>query len=156
MIRRIVSGGQTGADRAALDVALTYGIETGGYVPKRRMAEDGTIPQRYSGMIETNSENPALRTEMNVIHSDGTLLISHGSLAHGSLLTQQFAAKHRRPWLHLNLESLSIEEAAAAAEKWIKDHRIEILNAAGPRASEDQEIYEAVRRVFTMIIQKMV
>ena len=86
---KLVSGGQTGADRAALDVALELGIDHGGWVPKGRAAEDGRLPSRYR-VRETPSEDPAERTERNVADADAALLISHGPLTGGSELTRRF------------------------------------------------------------------
>jgi hypothetical protein len=78
MIKKIVSGGQTGADRGALDAALECGIETGGWVPKGRLAEDGVIPEKYMGLKEAPSKEPAVRTTLNVRDSDATLIVSRG------------------------------------------------------------------------------
>ena len=86
-IRRIVSGGQTGADRAALDAALGAGVPIGGWVPKGRRAEDGTIPERYSNLRETDTDLYETRTRWNVRDSDATLILSHGALAGGSKKT---------------------------------------------------------------------
>jgi predicted Rossmann-fold nucleotide-binding protein len=82
----IISGGQTGVDRAALDVAVEFGLACEGYVPKGRLAEDGPIAERYNGLIETSTSDPAERTEMNVMHSDATLVISRGTLDAGTKL----------------------------------------------------------------------
>ena len=86
-ISRIVSGGQTGADRAAFDYALANEIEIGGFVPKNRAAEDGAIPAKYPNLRETETEDSAERTRLNVLNSDATLIFSHGALAGGSRLT---------------------------------------------------------------------
>ena len=85
---QIVSGGQTGADRAALDIALELGFESGGWVPLGRQAEDGKIPDRYPNLRETDSPLPAVRTELNVRDSDATLIVSHGTLVGGTALTR--------------------------------------------------------------------
>ncbi len=78
-IRKIISGGQTGADRAALDFALENNIETGGWIPKNRQAEDGRISEKYPDLRETETENPTERTELNVTDADATLIFSHGA-----------------------------------------------------------------------------
>ena len=78
MLTRIVSGGQTGVDRAALDVGVECGLQIGGWVPRGRLAEDGTIPRRYTGLREADSTDPAIRTALNVRDSDATLIVSHG------------------------------------------------------------------------------
>ena|SRR5688572_6575374 len=105
-VARIVSGGQTGADRAALDFALERGIPIGGWVPKGRLAEDGAIPERYAGLVETGSTDPAVRTARNVRDSDATLILSHGPLEGGSLFTWREATRLGRAVLHLDLAVL--------------------------------------------------
>ena len=143
MIKKIISGGQTGVDRAALDVAIKLGITYGGWVPKGRLAEDGPISDRYD-LQELPTTSYAERTEQNVITADGTLVITQGKLAGGSELTVSSAAKHNRPWLHVNLHTTSSFKAAVKIMSWIQQHGIETLNVAGPRASEVPEIYQKV------------
>lgn len=143
-IRKIVSGGQTGADRAALDFAIQNGIEIGGYVPKGRMAENGIIPENYPNLIETESADPKERTELNIIHSDGTLILSQGDLTGGSQLAEKFALEHKKPFLHIDLLKYSPECAVEIALKLLDEIECRTLNIAGPRLSEDAEIYEAV------------
>ena len=92
MIKRIISGGQTGADRAALDFAIDKGIPHGGWVPIGRLAEDGQIPDRYH-LSEMNTKSYPKRTEQNVKDSDGTLIISHGLISGGSRYTLDMAVK---------------------------------------------------------------
>ena len=140
MLEKIVSGGQTGADRAALDFARATGLQTGGWVPRGRVAEDGRIPEHYVGLEETDSDDPAVRTALNVRDSDATLILSHGPLAGGSLLTFQKATRPERPVLHLDLDQVSIVSAAAQLRRWLATVRPRILNVAGPRASEDNRI----------------
>lgn len=143
MLKKIISGGQTGVDRAALDVAIKLGIPCGGWAPKGRRAEDGPIPDRYA-LQEWSTTSYADRTEQNVISADGTLIISRGKLAGGTELTVTFAAKHNRPWLHVDLKTASGFKAAVEIIGWIQQHGIEILNVAGPRASENRDIYQKV------------
>lgn len=140
MILKIVSGGQTGVDRAALDVALKLGIPHGGWVPKGRVAEDGPLPETYR-MHETATAVYAERTEKNVIDSDGTLIISRGELSGGSEATREMALKHGRPWLHIDLNRTAAFVSAVRITQWWSTHRIRILNVAGPRASKDPQIY---------------
>ena len=139
---KLVSGGQTGADRAALDVALELGIDHGGWVPKGRAAEDGPLPDRYR-VRETPTEDPAERTERNVADSDATLLISHGPLTGGSELTRRFAAELGKPVLHVELSKLGAPEAADRITRWLGALGCRTLNVAGPRASEEAGIYAA-------------
>ncbi|HEX8737502.1 MAG TPA: putative molybdenum carrier protein [Pyrinomonadaceae bacterium] len=140
-IRRIISGGQTGADRAAFDFALESGIESGGFVPKNRAAEDGRIDEKYPNLIETETENPAERTRLNVISADATLIFSHGELQGGSRLTKEFAEKYRKPFLHVDFSALTIQQAVEKTKIWLDSISGECLNIAGARASEDAEIY---------------
>jgi hypothetical protein len=143
-VEKIVSGGQTGADRAALDVALERGVPIGGWVPKGRLAEDGPIPERYTGLAETESSDPAIRTRLNVRDSDATLIVSHGPLAGGSLLTLQEARRRGKPVLHLDLLETTPETAAARLRLWLVVADARTLNVAGPRASKDAAIFAAV------------
>lgn len=140
-IHKIISGGQTGVDRAALDFALENKIAVGGFVPKNRCAEDGKISSSYPNLIETKTENPAERTELNIINSDATLIFSHGALRGGSLLTQKFAEKYRKSFLHVDFLVLAFEEAIENSHLWLDSINCEVLNIAGSRSSEDAEIY---------------
>jgi hypothetical protein len=144
-IKTIISGGQTGADRAALDFALENNIELGGFVPKNRRAEDGGISLIYPNLTETATGNYAVRTELNVQHSDATLIVSHGRLIGGSRLTKRFAEKHRKPFLHVDFSESSIAESARRARKWLASIKCKRLNIAGPRLSTDAEIYEETK-----------
>jgi Circularly permutated YpsA SLOG family len=131
---KIVSGGQTGADRAALDWALAHKVECGGWCPKGRKAEDGPIDLKYP-LKETPSASYLQRTEWNVRDSDATVLFSiEPTLTGGSKRTMEFARRHEKPWLHLCAGD------SAAAEKlkaFTEEHRVKILNVAGPRASNE-------------------
>jgi hypothetical protein len=143
MIKRIISGGQTGADRAALDFAIKMDMLHGGWVPKGRLAEDGLIPAQYH-LTEMPSKSYPIRTEKNVVDSDGTLIVSHGRLKGGSQYTMDMAIMHSRPWLHINLDETTVLEAAQQVIDWTLSNRIETLNVAGPRESKDPMIYRAV------------
>ena len=152
MITKIISGGQTGADRAALDVAIEEGIAHGGWIPKGRKTESGPLPEKYQ-LKEMPTEEYPKRTEQNVIDSDGTLIISHGELTGGSDYTRKMAVKHNKPWLHISLNKVNAFKAAENIGTWIAEHGIKVLNVAGPRASKDHRIYEAVRKVLATAIQ---
>jgi hypothetical protein len=147
MLEKIVSGGQTGADRAALDVALAHGLEVGGWVPRGRLAEDGRIPERYPGLVETDSADPGVRTAWNVRDSDATLILSHGPLAGGSRLALREAERSGKPLLHLDLDRVSEAAAAARIRGWLAAVAPRTLNVAGPRASEDPGIAAATAAV---------
>lgn len=144
---RIVSGGQTGADRAALDVALELGLDSGGWVPLGRQAEDGTIPGCYPNLREADSVLPAVRTALNVRDSDATVIFSHGALVGGTALTETLANENTKPLLILDLEQISESEAAARFREWLDDQCPRVLNVAGARESEDPLIHAATKRI---------
>ncbi|HEX8266395.1 MAG TPA: putative molybdenum carrier protein [Pyrinomonadaceae bacterium] len=144
-VRKIISGGQTGADRAALDFALENGIETGGWIPKNRLAEDERIPENYPNLRETEIENPAERTELNVQDSDATMIFSHGDLKGGSKLTVEMCDKHAKPRLHIDFEKTDFSQAVKKAQQFIIFSNCQTLNIAGARTSEDAQIYEKTK-----------
>jgi len=150
IIKKIISGAQTGADRAALDFAINNDIPHGGWVPKGRLAEDGVIPIHYN-VTEAPSAKYGRRTELNVVDADGTLIISHGELAGGSALTQKLAEKYGKPCLHIDLNHTPEFQATLDIAHWIKSNRIGILNVAGPRASSDPRIYGAVMNILETV-----
>jgi predicted Rossmann fold nucleotide-binding protein DprA/Smf involved in DNA uptake len=133
----IVSGGQTGVDRAALDVALELGIPCGGWCPRGRLAEDGPIPARYP-LRESASPDYAERTRLNVRDSDATLVLTRGAPTGGTALTLRLADELGRPALVLDLATAPRPEAAA---RWIAGRGIAVLNVAGPRESGAPGIY---------------
>jgi len=143
-IAKVISGGQTGADRAALDASIACGIPHGGWCPKERLAEDGAIPGKYN-LRETEAEEYSVRTRANVETADLTLIFSHGPLTGGALLTQQFTEELQKPCIHIDLLKWSdIFQRAEDADIILPNSSNIILNVAGPRASSDPEIYEAV------------
>lgn len=152
-IKRIISGGQTGADRAALDVAIALGYDYGGWIPKGRLAEDGPIPVIYASLEECNSEDPEVRTGLNVLDSAATLILSNGKLTGGSDFTQKIAVKSGKPIKHLNLKERTINEAVNAIIAWLSTIPGGVLNIAGPRHSEDPEIYEQVKAVLLKVFK---
>ncbi len=152
MIKKIVSGGQTGADRAALDFAIKHHIEHGGWVPKYRAAEDGRIPDIYQ-LQEMPTYSYSRRTEQNAIESDGTVIISHGKPTGGSSFAVRMAKKHGRPWLHLDMERLSVDKAGWRLQKWIEECAISVLNVAGPRRSTDPSIYDVTIELLEAAIE---
>lgn len=147
-ITKIVSGGQSGADRAALDAAIEMGRSYGGWLPKGRKTEDGPLAACYQ-LQEMKSGGYSTRTEQNVIDSDGTLLFSHGPLSGGSLLTRKLAAKQKRPCLHIDCSEVEQDAALTRIEEWLTTNGIGIVNVAGPRASGDPAIYAVVKTLMT-------
>lgn len=143
LVRRIVSGGQTGADRAALDWAIAHGVEHGGFCPRGRLAEDGPIPSRYT-LVELATDSLPARTERNVVESDATLLLTMGPvLAGGSKLTAELAAGHGQPCLHAWAVAPR-ELTISAIRAFLADHKVAVLNVAGPRSSEEPEVEKFV------------
>ena len=133
-ITRIISGGQTGVDRAGLDAAIELGIEHGGYAPKGRIAEDGLIPEKYNLEELTKGGYPA-RTKKNIESSDGSLIFCKGTPKTGTKLTVEYARKIGKPFLVLDSDAVNQPTAVRLIQEWIEDEKIEILNVAGPRLS---------------------
>jgi hypothetical protein len=133
----IISGGQTGVDRAALDAAVRLGIAAGGWCPRGRRAEDGRIDGRYP-LRETPSRSYGQRTEWNVRDSDGTLILCRGELSGGTRLTAELSRRYERPVLVLDLGS---DPDPDAARKWLREHGVGVLNVAGPREEGPPGIY---------------
>jgi hypothetical protein len=151
VLKKIISGGQTGVDQGAIDAAIKYSLPHGGWVPKGRLTENGPLPDEYK-LKEMPTKNYPDRTEKNVLASDGTVIITHGKLTGGSALTKKLAKKHKRPYLHINLNEIPAFLAASKINAWINENNIEILNVAGSRASKDTQIYEDA----TYIIQGVI
>ena len=142
MIEKIISGGQTGADQAALDAAIKLSIPHGGWIPKGRLTEAGPLSDRYN-LIEMPTESYPDRTKKNIRESDGTLILSHGRLTGGSEYTKKWALKYDKPMLHTDLSSVTSFVATVQINNWIVDYDIKIMNVAGPRASKDSKIYQS-------------
>jgi putative molybdenum carrier protein len=149
MLRKIISGGQTGADRAGLDFAIHAVLEHGGYVPRGRKAEDGKIDDRYN-LVELSTASYPARTRRNIEESDGTVIFSlNRRLSGGTKLTLELANKLGKPVLHIydtrkerisNPDSLRLE--IQALTNFLCSNKIEILNVAGPRESKEPGIYD--------------
>jgi len=152
VIEKIVSGGQTGADRGGLDAAIELDIPHGGWIPKGRKTEDGGLPEKYR-LKEMPTGSYEARTEQNVIDSEGTLIVSHGMLNGGSAKTRRFAKKHNRPWIHMDLEKTNFFKAAMDVRDWVEQNQIKVLNVAGPRGSKDPEIYGATKKLLKAAFQ---
>ena len=143
LITKIVSGGQTGVDRAALDVAMRLGIPCGGWCPRGRRAEDGPIPPHYP-LQETPEARYPQRTEWNVRDSDGTLVIHAGQRRGGTALTTRIARRSGKPVLCIDLDAGPDPSSMA---EWIVTQGIRVLNVAGPRESESPGIGERAGRL---------
>lgn len=147
---KIVSGAQTGVDRAALDVALDLGFACGGWVPRGRLAEDGRVPHRYP-VRETQSRSYAQRTLRNVKDSDATLILTRGAPTGGTALTLRNAEELRRPCLVVDLTT---DASPSTVQAWLRERRVRVLNVAGPRESSAPGIYgeaaQFLRAVLTL------
>ena len=139
--QHIVSGGQTGADRAALDFAIKNGYTHGGWAPRGREAEDGLIPPKYQ-LTELVDGGYRQRTRRNVEDSDATLIVNLGELEGGSLATQVFAQKRGKLHLLVTLDAGVTDQIVATALAWLRENGIATLNVAGPRESKRSGIYD--------------
>ena len=142
-VTRIVSGGQTGADRAALDWAIAHRVPHGGWCPAGRRAEDGVIDKRYA-LTELSSRDYRQRTRRNIEDSDGTLILNLGELDGGTRATLQFAKRMKRPVLVVQADSAPPEESVREAARWLREFKIATLNIAGPRESKRPGTHVAV------------
>ena len=149
MVEKIISGGQTGADRAGLDVGLALNIPVGGWCPQGRRAEDGPIPSR-SPLVKTPERNYQTRTRRNVEDSDGTLILNRGQLDGGTALTVKLARQMGKPCLIVALEE-GIEQEAFQA--WLDANQIAVLNVAGPRESKRPGVYDAACRCLASLFR---
>ncbi len=155
-VERIVSGGQTGVDRAGLNVALALGLPCGGWCPRGRRAEDGRIPARYP-LRETPTARYPQRTEWNVRDSDGTLVLTWGAPRGGTALTIGLARRLARPCRVADLARLAErvdeqEAVASGVRSWIEEERIRVLNIAGPRESEAPGVGERARAFLLTVL----
>ncbi len=128
---------------------MEIGLECSGFVPKGRRAEDSKIPDKYPNLIETKTRNYAERTELNIINSDATIILSHGELVGGSLLTRQLAKKHNKPFLFIDFSVFDVVKASAEAKEFVKLTKCKVLNIAGSRASNDEKIYQKTKDFLT-------
>ncbi len=146
LITKLISGGQTGADRGGLDAAIELGIPHGGWCPKGRRAEDGRIPRRYR-LKEAGTTSYLERTEKNVLEADGTVVFTFGEPIEGSAQTIELAREHARPLVHIDLKNVADEQAGVALRDWIEKEGICVLNVAGSRESNAPGIGARVRAV---------
>lgn len=151
MIKKIISGGQTGADRAALDIAIKFNIDHGGWIPKGRKTEDGPLDAKYR-LTETATEDYRERTRLNVIDSEGTVIFSRGGLTGGSKFTHTFAKVVGKPHCLIDLSFMEEFEAAVILKSFILENQIHVINIAGPRQSSLNGIYADVKTVLEVTL----
>lgn len=148
---KIVSGGQTGVDRAVLDAALECGIDARGWCPEGRKAEDGVIPDKYP-LKELPNADYRQRTKKNVIDSDGTVIIYFGYPTGGTELTIAFCISENKPYVLIDAEEIVLDAAVVKVDKFIKDKSITTLNVAGPRAGGEPRAYDYARALIKEVI----
>jgi hypothetical protein len=150
LFSKIISGGQTGVDRAALDVALELGIPCGGWCPQGRKAEEGPIDPKYP-LQETLSPNYPLRTEKNLREADGTLILTKGPVSGGTAYTVQVAVQYNKPYLVIDLDNKTDPHLV---REWGEKNKVEILNVAGPRESKAPGIYDRAVELLRKILNE--
>lgn len=150
---KIISGGQTGVDRAALDAALEAGVEVGGYCPAGREAEDGTIPQEYP-LTEVEGGYPE-RTRRNVEAADATLVIYASQLKGGTAETVAICLQLEKPFKLIDTSLVSAVVAVQAIDDFVRENRVKVLNVAGPRASSNPALYEYCNQILSMYFEEL-
>jgi hypothetical protein len=153
---RIISGGQTGVDRAALDIAISFGIEYGGAVPGGRRAEDGPIDTRYDRLEEMASRRYRDRTEKNVRDADATLIFTRGRPGDGTSHTIQYAGHSGKPFLVMDLLNKDLKEVTEGVRAWLHATNPQVLNVAGPRESKAPGIYGEVFNILMTVFKSTV
>lgn len=153
---KIISGGQAGVDRAALDAAISVGLDYGGSVPAGRMAENGPIDQYYTLLTEIPHGTYKDRTKKNVRDSDATLIFTHGKPTNGTAYTIRYARKLQKYFLIIDLAGTDMAFSIQKIEEWLQSTRPRILNVAGPRESKSPGIYAQVSDILTVIFRSIV
>lgn len=151
MLKKIIAGGHTGAERAALDTAIKFNLDHGGWPPAGKGEEDGALSDKYH-LTEMERERYPTGREQNIINADGTLIISRGELSEGSLLTRKIASYRNKPWCHIDLMEMDEFEGAVTLHDFVVDNSLEILNVTGPRESQDPFIYRSVKSIIETFI----
>jgi predicted Rossmann fold nucleotide-binding protein DprA/Smf involved in DNA uptake len=164
LIQKIVSGGQTGVDRAALDAAMEAGITIGGWCPRGRRSEKGLIPVEYP-LQETPARSYVVRTEWNVRDSDGTLIVVLDDISSGTRLTVNQARDQQKPAIVVHLrpphalslfsDENSLNDQIESVVQWLVDHRIRVLNIAGPRGSSHKDVYPEARQFVARLLARV-
>jgi hypothetical protein len=129
-------------------------VPIGGWVSRRRRADDGGIPAEFAELVETPSANPGERRRRNVADSDGTLIVSHGPLRGGFALTRGVAVEAEKPCLWLDMSLMDFEAAVERLRVWLEDNSIQVLNVAGPRASEDENVHDVVFALVSVMLRQ--
>ena len=149
---KIISGGQTGVDRGALDAALAAGVECGGWCPAGRLAEDGPVPDHYP-LLELPGGGYAERTARNVADSDGTLVITFSDPQGATRTTIDCCVEQEKPHHVIDGFRTSVGDAVREVQRFMHGHGIHTLNVAGPRASETPQAYDYAFALVTAILR---
>jgi hypothetical protein len=152
MLSTVISGGQTGADRAALDAGLEAAFPIGGSCPVGRMAEDGPISHTYT--LTEIGGGYRQRTKQNVVDSDGTVIFYESYVSGGTETTVLFCIRQGKPYKLIDIETVEPEWAAELLIDFVDEFSVAILNVAGPRSSSCSKIYGYVKRVVSFVIQR--
>ncbi len=150
---KIISGGQTGVDRAALDAALESGISAGGWCPEGRKAEDGPIAEKYP-LQELPDGGYEERTLKNVQDSDATIIIYFKSISGGTKETLLYCLNEKKPYLLIDGSGITEDSASKRIKQFIDENQILLLNVAGPRASKEKRAYEYTKQVITLMLER--
>jgi len=146
MLKKIISGDQSGVEMAALDAALKLDIPHAGWAYKRKRAEDGVLPEHYNlKTIDVPSYHD--RLEKNIIDSDGTAILTHGQLIIGSKIIKDLAKKHNKSCLYVDLTECSLNHAISSIRKWIINNEIETVYFTGSKAVGESSVYEETIRI---------
>ncbi len=146
MIKKIISGGQPGVEIAALDAAIKLKIPHSGWTYKSRRTEEGILPDKYN-VKESANAGFSDRIEKNVLDSDATAIITHGSLTIGLKIVRDFAEKHNRPYLHVDLSENPLNKAAALIRKWMINNELEAIYFTGLKSTEGSNIHQEVIKI---------
>ncbi len=152
IFEKIISGGQTGADQGALDAGLELNHPCGGWCPKCRKSEAGSIPDKYPVTEHSSPEYP-VRTEANVVDSDGTLIFTYGQPTGGTKLTAELARKHGKPCYIFDFEGEALNQDPEVIWQWGLDNDVYVLNVAGPRESNHPGTQVLVKTVMLMLLE---
>lgn len=148
---KIVSGGQTGVDRGALDAALQAGTPCGGWCPRGRRAEDGTIDTRYP-LTEMQSKRYIDRTRQNVIDSDATLIIYFTALEGGTARTRDYCIQQDKPYVLVDGANETLPEMVARVMAFVDAYHVRTLNVAGPRASKVDRAHAVAQQLLSEVL----
>lgn len=146
MIKEIISGGQPGVERAALDAAIKLNLPHNGWTYRTRRTEEGILPDKYNVKASANTSFSE-RIEKNVLASEATAIITHGNLTIGLKIVRDYAEKHNRPYLHINLNENPINAASALIRKWMINNGIETVYFTGSKTTEGANIYQEVIQI---------